>query len=584
MDLHIYDNDIQKKQFKNQIFISWNGEKINKYLELNKKEIRSKYTQVISKITNYNSKNHGYFKIQDIDLTKMSLINEKNPFKSDAIFDCLKLLVIEHLIENKKVKNIFYNGNISKINNSLKILCKNKNLNYQNRKFFFHDFFNNKIFFLLKGILFFFIQVIKNFGLKENSKKYSDISIFSYFVHFNSTKSKIFKSNLWGDLPKFLNLKKIPVNWFHFFVASNQIKNSKKANNLRNKFNLNNYENHNFINSFLSNEDLLRSISHYFYFFIKNIFSKKISLFFFSNKISKTNFYYFLEKDLFSSYFGPTLIYNIMNIYAINRLLEKIPRQKIGIFIIENQSWEYCFIKLWKKYNHGKLFAYFNSSIRFWDLRYIKNKNEFKIQDENPDQFLINSKIFKSEAKKNGYPSKKIKLVEALRYNKLKPVLKIKQNKKILIIGDILFSETDKILFFLSNVKKNLKNYSFYLKPHPTMTLKSINIFKQKYSFIKIVSNNSENFKNFEFVICSNGTSAILDCITQNLNFCSIKPLNSLNLYPIEKYQSVYQVKTHKDLIFRIKYKKKLKKIKIFETRKNLDRFLRIFVNSRKRN
>ena len=42
MDLHIYDNDIQKKQFRDQIFISWNGEKINKYLELNKKEIRSK--------------------------------------------------------------------------------------------------------------------------------------------------------------------------------------------------------------------------------------------------------------------------------------------------------------------------------------------------------------------------------------------------------------------------------------------------------------------------------------------------------------------------------------------------------------
>ena len=37
----------------------------------------------------------------------MSLINEKNPFKSDAIFDCLKLLVIEHLIENKKVKKFF---------------------------------------------------------------------------------------------------------------------------------------------------------------------------------------------------------------------------------------------------------------------------------------------------------------------------------------------------------------------------------------------------------------------------------------------------------------------------------------------
>ena len=28
------------------------------------------------------------------------------------------------------------------------------------------------------------------------------------------------------------------------------------------------------------------------------------------------------------------------------------------------------------KYKHGKLIAYFNSSIRFWDLRYLKTKRE----------------------------------------------------------------------------------------------------------------------------------------------------------------------------------------------------------------
>ena len=89
-----------------------------------------------------------------------------------------------------------------------------------------------------------------------------------------------------------------------------------------------------------------------------------------------------------------------MNIIILKNLLKNIPKQKVGIYIIENQSWEYCFIKFWKKYNHGKLIAYFNSSVRFWDLRYLKKKDEHKNKNENPDLYLINNKIFESEVKK----------------------------------------------------------------------------------------------------------------------------------------------------------------------------------------
>ena len=38
-----------------------------------------------------------------------------------------------------------------------------------------------------------------------------------------------------------------------------------------------------------------------------------------------------------------------MNIITFDNLL-KIPKQDKGLYIIENQSWEYC-LKLWKKYN-----------------------------------------------------------------------------------------------------------------------------------------------------------------------------------------------------------------------------------------
>ena len=46
-------------------------------------------------------------------------------------------------------------------------------------------------------------------------------------------------------------------------------------------------------------------------------------------------------------------------------------------------------------------FAYFNSSARFWDLRYLKLKN-YHTTDENPHKYLINKYILKSEIKKFG--------------------------------------------------------------------------------------------------------------------------------------------------------------------------------------
>ena len=182
---------------------------------------------------------------------------------------------------------------------------------------------------------------------------------------------------MWGNLNKYFNNKKQNINWFHFYVPSNQVPGSKSANILQNNFNRNKYENHNFINSYLSKKDILKSFFFFYNLFLKNIFLLQSGKRFFENKTSKVNFCFFLKDDFFSSLFGSTLIYNILNIMIFNSMLKNIPHQKLGLYIIENQSWEYCFIKFWRKYKHGKLIA-FNSSIRFWDLRYVRKKTIYQ--------------------------------------------------------------------------------------------------------------------------------------------------------------------------------------------------------------
>ena len=382
---------------------------------------------------------------------------------------------------------------------------------------------------------------------------------------------------MWGNLNEYFNKKKKNINWFHFYVPSNQVSSSKKANILQSNFNHNKYENHNFVNSYFSKGEIIKSYIFFYNLFIKNIFLLQSEKKIFENKISKVNFCFFLKDDFLSSLFGSTLIYNIVNIMIFNNILKNIPHQKLGLYIIENQSWEYCLIKFWRKYKHGKLIAYFNSSIRFWDLRYLRKKKQYINKDENPDLYLLNNKLFKAEADKQGFPKNKTFVVEALRYNKLLPLKKKIKNKKIIIIGDILFKETKYLLSFVNKIKSELKNYKLFFKPHPTMTKKSISNLIKEYNYINITNINSDKFKNFEFAICSNGTSANLDCLIQNINFCSVKPYNSLNLYPLEKYQKYYQVGTPSELIKRIKNPKKNKNKFFFETTKGLSKFEKFF-------
>jgi surface carbohydrate biosynthesis protein (TIGR04326 family) len=260
----------------------------------------------------------------------------------------------------------------------------------------------------------------------------------------------------------------------------------------------------------------------------------------------------------------------LLNIKKLDNLLKKLPTQKKGLYIIENQSWEYCFIKLWKKYNHGKLFAYFNSSIRFWDLRYLKKKIEYKKKNENPDKYLLNNDLFKDEAIKHGFPKNKLFVIEPLRYGKLSPLKKKIRNKKIIIIGDILLEETEYLLDFVNKIVSKLKYYKFFFKPHPTMTTKTINNLKNKFNYFKIVNIDAEKFKDFEYAICSNGTSANVDCLMLKMKFFSVKPLNTLNLSPISKYQNFFDVKTPDEILEKIKSPQKNNKKIVFHSTKNL--------------
>ena len=152
-------------------------------------------------------------------------------------------------------------------------------------------------------------------------------------------------------------------------------------------------------------------------------------------------------EDWDKSFKGSNLFYSIMMINLFDSILSNIPKQKIGLYLYENQAWEKCLISSWNKFKHGKLIGVAHSTVRFWDLRYFKSKkilrNPISMKNEFPNNIAVNGTLASSALLKGGYDKKLLLKTEALRFLYLNKYLENKNNNKrkkiknILLIGDI---------------------------------------------------------------------------------------------------------------------------------------------------
>ena len=106
MDIQIFDKYYVNDKYSSKSFF-WSSSIYNKksfdnIVEKKKVFLKDKFLNCINHITENSIKNNKTLKFMGINLFEMSLINEKNVYKSKKIYDCLKLLALEDLIEKKK--------------------------------------------------------------------------------------------------------------------------------------------------------------------------------------------------------------------------------------------------------------------------------------------------------------------------------------------------------------------------------------------------------------------------------------------------------------------------------------------------
>jgi surface carbohydrate biosynthesis protein (TIGR04326 family) len=581
--LRVIDDAYNKSSF-HETTLCWNGYNnyenaisIPEYLEENSDKFREMYLQFIQDL--------GETLIEDIKLSShleiedgcsfwwMSLLSEKSPYKSPRIFDCLRLLALEDILLIKNPDCVIAVTRDLQLKRSIAILCSNLGIEFKSQKppnqikKKLTRKWPSRIPHFLKAIKWIIRNTMIRWPLRRShgSQKFirdKSVSFFSYFYHLGKDEkhSKLFYSYQWETLPKVLQKSQINSNWFHLFPFSSAIPDPQTGLEMVLKFNENIKQNgyHAFLENYLSIETLGRAISYWFKLITLTPRLQKTSNHFRPSG-SAVSLWPFLKSDWYSSFYGEVSMQNCLWLSLFNKILSKLPMQWLGLYLCENQSWEYALLHAWKKHNHGTIIAVPHSTIRYWDLMYFREfPQAYPGGNSGPlraDLIAVNGKMARLTLKGAVTHTGEIIEVEALRYLYLQNKKKYAEKKntvnvstKLLVLGDFSPEKTTNMLRLVSDaISESNKVIEVTLKSHPACKLDKI---ENLFLGIKVKSDSlQQQLMKSDIAFCSNTTSASLDAAIIGLPVVVMLDGTDFNFSPLRDCANVKYIRNATDLL-----------------------------------
>lgn len=572
----IIEGKISTPLDNSQIIFDWDGQlgvelaiSIPAYIEANDDRLRKKYLDFVNDLgfekLSDKRLNDEYIVYKGYSLWWMSTIIEKNLVKSPAISDCIKMLALEEMILKLTTHSIkvFSNNDaliqtITKFAKNLKIQCQVKKTKHpksfkKNIKRFIPNYIQGIIYLLKKFQTFKLIP--KRSGLHWHIND-NQLFIFSQFVNFElpTDKNSSIYSRYWEVLPCFLNKRGIKMNFLNHFHSSKHAINIKEGINLIDQINSNSSfhrEIHQFVLAFLN----CKSFINIFFFFtsihFKRYHYRHLSKIF-KPKNSNVFLWYLLKFDWQTSMLGTDLVEHLLFIESIENCLQKLPKQKLGLYLQENNGWERAFIKAWKKYQKAELIGVAHAAIRYWDLRYYEHASEFSSESNGPriplpDYIAVNGPVAEKMLLSTGYPPTNIIQVEALRYllsqkvNPRKPAVRSNNQLNVLVCGDIDVASTTEMLYslkFFQNTRYETNTeFKFTFKSHPIneLALSSFGLEHVEITTKKI----SDVINSYDVAIVTDSTTAGVEAYLAGIEVIVFSYSKRLNFSPLRNIKNV---------------------------------------------
>ena len=242
---------------------------------------------------------------------------------------------------------------------------------------------------------------------------------------------------------------------------------------------------------------------------------------------------------------------NILNLNLLERACALLPRQDTGVYLFEQQPWEFALINSWRSHNHGTLIGAQHTTVLFWDLRYFNDSRSYSNRSlsriPTPDQIGVNGPISMLTFLHAGYPKNILISTEALRYEYIEKCLKSMKNRqinrdlKILVLGDYSIEDTNHQIRILEKAIGLLNfNPVVIMRPHPYSQFND-----RDFNFLEVTKRTlPELLVNVDMVYTSASTSAAVDAYCMGLPVVSTLDPKKLNLSPLRGIPGVIFVDT----------------------------------------
>ena len=381
----------------------------------------------------------------------------------------------------------------------------------------------------------------RGIGIDKWKHSTAKITFFSYFdgLSLGSASEGKLENYYWGDLPSILQAAEQQTNWLHILSGDSKLSVTSSEHRLINQFdhsdNIN--QNHVLLDSFLSIKIFIKTLQDWGYLQNK---LKKIEKVISQTQSEGLQIWPLFKNEYNKTSLGIRTVENLLNLNLFEKACSLLPEQNIGVYLFEQQPWEFSLINTWKSNQHNKLIGAQHSTVLFWDLRYfsdpISYTNISPLRLPVPDKIAVNGPISMTTFLDAGYVKNDLILTEALRYqyieiykDKIK-AKKIKQKYQILVLGDYSFENTYHQIKLLEQAI-DLLNFQprIIMRPHPSCPIDS-----RDFNFLEITKRSlSELLVEVDMVYTSGSTSAAVDAYCMGLPVVSVLEPEKLNLSPL---------------------------------------------------
>jgi surface carbohydrate biosynthesis protein (TIGR04326 family) len=531
-----------------------------------------------------------------------SFAQKFNLLDTSPVNDAIKILALEDYVNQNSIKHIVLVSHNNFMGESIKSFCNVRNIHFEfekirimNSKKTLRQFGLKIMPDPLKVFIYLLRYIVNTFPLyfaksREGTKEFGEITFFDIFVHLDiqAAMRGIFKSNYWTDLTDLLNKSNIRCNWAHIFYRQRSIPTVKRASKLLEGFNSDNLQNHFLIERPLGPKNLRDIFINYLTLYRSCKKLKGLS----QVQIAKSNAHIWplFEREWKSSLCGISAIDTCIKLILFLQFFRDMPKQRMGIFIAENQPWELVLNHAWRIQGHGLLVGVPHTVVRYWDLRYFYDRRSYFDSNANglpmPDYLAINGPTAYLNLLENGYPATQLFEVEALRFLYLNdmPLLDTSLNNagplRVLVCGDFLEKTNNLMVSWLDYASKMLPLETEYVvKPHPASSLRFEEHLSPnfKISYMPL----SDLLLKCDVILTSNTTSASVGAYLSGLDTIQILDGNSFNLSPLRGLDNTIYVKYVQDLVDalneRIQKRKPPSKAKTyFNLDKDLNRWVKL--------